>query len=678
MDAQQNPLSLSSLDSGAASASRRTMPGNASPDALGTIDQYVLKKKIGGGGFGVVYLAEDSFTHVKYALKTIHPAMKRDTGEMARLKENFAIVQKLHHPHVADAMVIHLARDVQFFSPDVEKDMRLGPGDPVMVMSYAPGATLSAWRKQFPRGRVPLEKAVEICSQVADALDYAHRQRVVHRDVKPGNIVVAERGGALDAQVLDFGLAAEIRSSMNRGSGSTGVGDTSGTRPYMAPEQWTGDEQDGRTDQYALAVVLYELVSGAVPFEGVFRTGDVPLMLEAVEKRPPLSVRDLSPAQNRALRKALAKSRADRYPSCAAFVAAFAGRPVAGGSSSGAPTSLRGSFARSVAMMGPFFRAFGQWLSDGATRALCAVAARWPRAGALLDRCRLLPDSFFDGGDAQPGPGDISGKAISRPASADAASRPASSPSASRSTRRLASLPPPVVTPVDLGGGLSFDMADLHPGVFTMGSPHSEVGRRPGESLHEVTLSPFQLAAAPVTRAKWHAVMEPATPRAESGDGDYPMTEVSWDDIQTFLAVLNRDHSIRGYEWKLPTEAQWEYACRAGTSGPYGGTGLVEEMAWYAGNSDGAPHPVRAKKPNAWGLYDMNGGVWEWCRDAWTPSLGNAPATDPCHDGVSADRVARGGSWAHSAALARSASRMKLPRTARFDNVGFRVALVPR
>lgn len=642
-----------------------TIPGPNAPGTLGTIDQYVLKRKIGGGGFGVVYLAEDSFSHVKYALKTIHPALKQNPEEMRRLKENFAIVQKLHHPHIADAMVIHLAHDVQYFTEEARKDLRLASGDPVMVMSYAPGSTLSAWRSTFPGKRVPVDKAAEICRQVADALDYAHAQRVIHRDVKPANVVVSEDRGRIDAQVLDFGLAAEIRSSINpRGAGE--VRDTSGTRPYMAPEQWTGDDQNGRTDQYALAVMLYELVSGAVPFEGVFRTGDVELMLDAVKRRPPLSVRSLSSSQNRALRKALAKAPGDRFPSCAAFVAAFSGRATpSSGSGSG---SLRDSFLRSLSYVVPFLRSCCGAAADAARRAACAGADRSPRFRAVLDRLHLLPESFFaPEDDAEP------------PASAPAFSGGLSAGTGPRTERQVRK---PVVTPVDLGDGLSFDMADLPPGSFLMGSPHSEPGRRPGESLHEVSMSPFQLAAAPVTRGKWRAVTgtePPPDPNCRDGESDdCPATGLSWDDCESFFARLNRDHPVHGYEWRLPTEAQWEYACRAGSSAPYGGTGRIEDMGWYAGNSGGAPHPVRGKRPNDWGLYDMNGGVWEWCVDEWTPSLGNKPSSDPVVAGVGRDRVVRGGSWAHSAALARSASRMKLPRTARFDNVGFRVALVPR
>ena len=632
--------------------SQRTMPGNRAVDSLGTIDQYVLKRKIGGGGFGVVYLAEDSFTHVPYAFKTIHPALKTDPEEMRRLKENFAIVQRLRHPHIAEAMVIHLVRDVRYFDPDAERDLRLAPGDPVMVMSYAEGATLSSWRRQFPRGRVPADKTVEIARQVAAALDYAHEKKVVHRDVKPSNVIVAERHGKLDAQVLDFGLAAEIRSSLSQSERKSG--DTSGTRPYMAPEQWLGLEQDGRADQYALAAMVYELLSGEVPFAGVFRTGDIGLMIETVTKRPPNTIAGLTSGQNRALRKALAKDPRDRFQACTDFLAAFEGRLSVSGHGFG-DSSPGAAFRRSLAMFVPFAKAVGGRLADATGRIRETLVDRFPRLGSVL------------GNGGGPSAAPLLGR---RPSarSADATehgfrtSRPAE---------------PPRITSVDLGGGLSFEMVDLHAGSFRMGSPHSEPGRRPGEGLHEVTLSPFQLAAAPVTRGKWRAIMGTDPSTGAGTDDALPVDSVSWDDCQAFFAVLNRDHAVPGYRWRLPTEAQWEYACRAGTETPCAGSGRIDDMGWYAGNSGGAAHAVRTRRPNDWGFHDMHGGVWEWCADGWRPSLGHDPQTDPCAPGTGPERVVRGGSWNNNAAFCRSASRRGLARTARFDNVGFRVALVP-
>jgi serine/threonine protein kinase len=322
---------------------------------LGRIDHFDLLCELGGGGFGSVFLARDTVAGVDVAVKGLPPMVSNNQEELERIRENFALVSNLHHPNIAAALHLHPAKEVSYADEPTRQKLRVLQGDTLMVMAYAPGVTLTKWRKQFPEGKVPVEQALEVCSQVAGALDYAHREKFAHRDVKPSNIMVETREGSskvlkcesskvgetLNVQrstpnaevvvkVLDFGLAAEIRSSMSRVSQEKG--DASGTRPYMAPEQWTGKKQDGRTDQYALAVLFYELVSGAVPFASVFETGDSVIMSNVVENKQPEPVQQLSKAQNAALLRALAKEPAQRFTDCTSFVDALGGRVTQGSS----------------------------------------------------------------------------------------------------------------------------------------------------------------------------------------------------------------------------------------------------------------------------------------------------------------------------------------------------------
>ena len=671
---------------GEVGVSQRTAIGNRNPDFLGTVDQFALLRELGSGGFGVVYLAEDSFSKVKYALKTILPELKTSSEEMRNLREKFALVQKLYHPHIAVAHQIHQVKEVEYSSEDVRNKLRLSPGDPVMVMRYAPGETLSSWRRKFPRGHVPVAKAVEVCRQIAEALDYAHGENVIHRDIKPGNIIVNDKDCAVDIQILDFGLAAEIQSSVSR-SGKTTV-DTSGTRPYMAPEQWSGQDQDGRTDQYALGVVLYELVSGEVPFGYVFKTNDVGLMEHKVLHEPVLTVNSLNDTQNRALRKALAKSAADRFPTCRAFIDAFEGQAafsesgvVAGAGSREPESEPAGADAPAEPYRLP--TADEVVVQEGLRRLRASAVSVW-RFTCAAFRTAFSPvrrQAIWLAAKLVGGKGDLS--TIGRHPASDIrhpSDHPAIRPSDEWASV-LSKMPRPKTTTLELGGGLSFEMVDLPAGTFRMGSPNGrngEPGRQPGESLHEVRLSiPFQLAAAPVTRAKWRAVMGGDPDHRAGGGDDEPVTGVSWDDCRSFFDRLNETHPIRGYRWSFPTEAQWEFACRGGKAGPYAGNGRLDELGWYVGNSGGSAHPVRQKAANDWGFYDMHGNVWEWCADGYIPSLGHDPRTDPIISPSGIERVVRGGSWNNNAALCRSACRRGMARSARFDNVGFRVALVP-
>lgn len=295
-----------------------------SDSVLAIIDQYEIVRKLGGGGFGSVYLAKDSVSGVEVAVKGLPPVVRNNTEELERIRENFALVARLHHPNIAAALHLHLVRNADYRVNGVYEELNAGPNDTLMVMEYAPGVTLSKWCKQFPGRVVPVDKAIDIVRQVAQALDYAHGRCILHRDIKPSNIMVGTaEDGSVGVRVLDFGLAAEIRSSMGRVS--LEVRDTSGTRPYMAPEQWAGEKQGPATDQYALAVLSYELLTGEVPFASAFETGDPCVMMNAVRGITP-ELKNLPDGMRTVFKKALEKKPDERFLDCLAFVEALEGR----------------------------------------------------------------------------------------------------------------------------------------------------------------------------------------------------------------------------------------------------------------------------------------------------------------------------------------------------------------
>jgi len=228
-----------------------------------------------------------------------------------------------------------------------------------------------------------------------------------------------------------------------------------------------------------------------------------------------------------------------------------------------------------------------------------------------------------------------------------------------------------------LNPALKLELATIPAGSFVMGSSYLDSSRRDDEVLHRVILTrSFWLGRTPVTQAQYEAVM--GTNPSHFKGSDFPVETVSWDDAMTFCRKLTEQERAAGrlsagFAFTLPTEAQREYACRAGTDGRYAGP--LNEIAWYSGNSDERVHAVGEKQPNAWGLYDMQGNVWEWCAD-WYGNYEAEAANDPAGPARGRSRVYRGGAWFHSADLCRSSARFKTEPDYRGSLLGFRIALV--
>lgn len=226
---------------------------------------------------------------------------------------------------------------------------------------------------------------------------------------------------------------------------------------------------------------------------------------------------------------------------------------------------------------------------------------------------------------------------------------------------------------IALAPNVEMTVAFIGPGSFTMGSSSNEEGHSSDENQVEVTLSQgFCLAKTEVTQAQWEAVM--GSNPSEFKGPNLPVENVCWEDAQAFIVKLNDKQILpQGWKFALPTEAQWEYACRAGEKGPYSGGGL-DEVGWYAGNSSSQTHEVAKKKPNAWGLYDMHGNVYEWCADWYEDTLKGG--IDPVGASSGDYRVIRGGSWFIDASYGRAAYRNWLFPGGRNYFLGFRPALV--
>ena len=287
-----------------------TLPGkrDRKPDGRFSVGDLIMNRykvldELGQGGMGVVYKCFDEISGIEVALKAFPSELSHNMLEMEDIKDNFQLIHNLHHPNIAS-------------SNTLEKDER--NGNYYLIMECCEGEDLRRWiRRKHKEGEVTLDDILPIVRQVSEALDYAHEMKIMHRDVKPGNIMIDRLG---KIKVLDFGLAAQIHTSMTRVS--MAYYGTSGTGPYMAPEQWEGRIQNAWADQYALAVMTYEMLSGHTPFEST----DAAVLREAVLKSNVIPLKNIPQTANLAIRRALSKEPAERFASCSDFTAALGGK----------------------------------------------------------------------------------------------------------------------------------------------------------------------------------------------------------------------------------------------------------------------------------------------------------------------------------------------------------------
>ncbi len=261
------------------------------------LDKYRLMERLGEGGMGTVFRARDELLDRDVAIKQLRAELVAENALMERFRAEAMVLARLAHPCIA---ALH--------------GMERSDGRLYMVMEYLPGETLEALVRRM--GAVPWQQATRICMDVLDGLQHAHDRGVVHRDIKPANIMITPEGGV---KVMDFGIARVMGRTRH-----TRQGHAVGTPAYMAPEQLRGEEVDGRTDLYAVAAVLYELLVGRVAFDA---DSDYRLMMMQLHDAPPapgVAVEGLPSALDRIVVRAMAKRPADRYTDATAMRAALA------------------------------------------------------------------------------------------------------------------------------------------------------------------------------------------------------------------------------------------------------------------------------------------------------------------------------------------------------------------
>jgi hypothetical protein len=258
-------------------------------------NKYELFKEIERSNMGSVWKAKDRVANRLVALKFLPNELRNDESAMSRIREMFKRVHALHHQSICDLYGLEDGGQFGYY----------------FVIRHLEGQTLAQYAEQNDPNHkgLPLSKVIRILAPVAEALDYAHRNGVIHCGIDPSNIFIAKTDQGTEVLVLDFGLAATIRASMK------GKIDLSEVRPYMAPEQWRGQKQTAVTDQYSLAVMTYRLLAGHLPFEGA----DTEILGNAILNHTPEMISTLPENANAVLQRALAKRGADRFGSCEEF-----------------------------------------------------------------------------------------------------------------------------------------------------------------------------------------------------------------------------------------------------------------------------------------------------------------------------------------------------------------------
>ncbi len=270
------------------------------------LGKYRLISKLGQGGMGEVWLARDTVADIDVAIKFLPEELRNSTEEQERLKSSFQLVQKLSHPAICRLRDLQLDPQIGFF----------------LVMDYVEGVTLAKFRSDAVRreGKFSHELAISLLQPAASALDHAHANNIVHRDIKPANILVSANGRQVS--VIDFQLAWELRSSLSRISQKDAG--NAGTYPYMAPELWRGRRTSAKSDQYALGIVLFELIDGRLPFDADNRQDWVSIITHP-EYEPPV-LENVPECFQQAVAVVLSRNPEDRFDTVSQFISAAEGK----------------------------------------------------------------------------------------------------------------------------------------------------------------------------------------------------------------------------------------------------------------------------------------------------------------------------------------------------------------
>ncbi|MFZ2960956.1 MAG: SUMF1/EgtB/PvdO family nonheme iron enzyme [Candidatus Ozemobacteraceae bacterium] len=635
-----------------------------------TIGDYTITDSVGEGALTDVFKAKYTFMDRFVAIKVLKKKYCEEKEILDRFFGEAGIGFDMNHSRILKVHGIS--------SPDRRP--------PYFVMEYLEGKSL---REILTCGLLPIEKALTIISGVLEGLIYAHEhpKMVIHRNLKPENIMFKKKDDFSSVVITDFGVAKVHSETRNYTVTPTGFKSSLGTPAYMSPEQCSCGNIDARTDLYSTGIVLFQLLTGNVPFA----SNEDSVIFECHKNKQIPSPRAINPTipewLEKTIRRALEKSPSDRFQSAREFLKALMDRKAAvrdaGTNEVNVPLiPLPGSlFVSSVPAAEIYI--------DGGMAAPCtpATISGLPSGIHLIEIKKPDFETFSQRIQTKGGENFRLENIVLKP-------RPFAGTTISLQADRAE---------VDLGGGVKIKMVLLPPGSFMMGSRKGSESEKPVR-LVEIT-KPFYMGSFQVTQGQYEKVV--GKNPSDFRGSDKPVESVSWYDAVEFCNALSLQQKLQpcyvidksgksphhqnssdDTKWlvtcdsensgfRLPTEAEWEYSCRAGTKTEYfWGEKMNEEYCWFRNNSGKTTHEVGTRKPNPWGLHDMSGNVFEWCQD-WFGDVyyRKNKCVDPQGENTGNFRVYRGGDWSNGDDSCRSACRYESRPDDRGNYLGFRLVL---
>jgi serine/threonine protein kinase len=631
--------------------------------------RYKIEGTLGQGGMGAVLLATDTRLDRKVAIKRILGEAAGNRMAVQRFLTEAKSIAAINHPNI-----------VQIYDYGQAKD------GPFLIMEFVDGGSLL---DKCRDGAMPLEDAVAMACQLCDGLAKAHDLGIVHRDIKPANVLLTKDG---TPKLTDFGLAKAQAGD----HGQTMTAAVLGTPDFMPPEQRRDAALvDHRSDLWSLAATVYQMVTGRSP--KIIRFNNVPgslhqVLAKALEEDKSLryqSIREFRLALRRVIDDTVTRESVPNSPSghtleegqcksCGTITSdltkKFCRNPACG-------ASLRAACLQCGAQIPVWDGVCGE-CGANQPKLIAAKEEREKRkVAAAMEAAASLRAHYLENLEARITAAVREAKAdrivtfnevlgILALANEYLSDNPRNEKIQALVKQCHRTAPPRLTN--SIGMELEFVTAGTS---FIMGT---ESDTRTDQRPHNVRLSqPFYIGIHQVTNAHWRQVMGSVPNHGQ--DDDWPVEQVSWHDAIDFCRKLSAlpEEKRAGRIYRLPTEAEWEFACLAGPTAAYSfgnDESLLPDHAWFEENSGGHAHPVGKKKPNAWGIFDMHGNVCEWCSD-WYADYPAESVTDPRGPSDGTTRVLRGGGWDNDAQWCTAAWRNALNPSDSGESLGFRVAL---